>query len=254
MQITVVTSFSPAGYKLYGQRSIETFLRFWPSSVDLVVYYEGAENALPGVAGVDLLETEPCRTFLERHAGNRFASGRQQRPSDIWKGNAVAAGYNYRFDAYKFSRKVFAIAHAARTREGRLFWIDGDTETIAPVDLRVISALLPDGVSLAHLARPEKYSECGFVGYNLDADGTRDFIDAFEAIYAEDRFIAHREWHDSWLFDRLIDELKPTTLPIPHNRSGSPVEASVLGRFLRHYKGDRKNSPQLIAAQRRTSR
>src|SRR5882672_7300386 len=37
----VVTSFNEEGYKRYGEAFIETFLKYWPPSVRLTVFYEG---------------------------------------------------------------------------------------------------------------------------------------------------------------------------------------------------------------------
>lgn len=252
--IQVVTSFSPDGYKLYGRQFIETFRRHWPDDVELVVYHEGVGGRVPGATCVDLLETEPCRSFLKRHAGSKIVSGHEQRRGDKWKSSAQRAGYNFRFDAYKFCRKVFALVDASRERTGKLFWIDADVQTHAPVDIDVIDALLPEGISLCYLDRPGYHSECGVVGYNLDAPGTREFIDAFEAMFADDLFFEYTEWHDSFLFDRLVDELKPAVRTIPQKNRAHPVETSVLGRYMRHFKGKRKDSRAAMEHHIRTAR
>ena len=235
--VTVVTSFSPNGYALYGKTMLHTFRGYWPAEVEIVAYVEG--QSLPGVNCVDLLQVEACRAFLDRHAHNKVVCGRHRRKGHHWKDGAIRGGYNFRFDAYKFARKVFAIADAAKTRTGRLYWVDADCETHARVDIREVLALLPDDVALCYLARPGYHSECGFVGYNLDAGG-RAFIEAFAGVFADDSFQRFSEWHDSYVFDRMIEELKPVTRPIPHT-GGTPVEGSALGRFMRHYKGKRKS-------------
>ena len=237
--ITVVTSWGPKGWKLYGQRFVETFTQYWPESVRLIVYHEGTGHCPPGVRGVDLLDTEPCKSFLSRHRDNRYVRGEVPYPGTVWKRNVE--GRNFRFDAYKFARKVFAIAHAAHKRSGKLFWIDGDVATTARVPETVLHDLLPDDVSLCYLARPGYHSECGFVGYNLALPVTREFLAAFERLYAADEFFQWGEWHDSWLFDRLVERFDPPVKLIPHNHRGQPFDNSpALSPYMTHLKGKRK--------------
>lgn len=224
----VVTSFSNRGYCDYGASFLETYQKYWETP--LLVYHEGCL-----CEGVNLLETEPCKSFVERHDGDLVICGK--KPDRQWK---KLGQYNYRFDAWKFSRKVFAIAHAARrVRRGTLFWVDADIVTHRRVSSAFLESLMPN-VDICHLDRPGYYSECGFVGYNLGSELTWRFIDEFESIYANDLFRPMEEWHDSWIFDRLIDRLKPKTYKIPHTDRGQPFDNSILGHYMTHYKGNRK--------------
>lgn len=250
--LTVVTSFSPAGFQQYGQNFVRTFRQFWPAEVGLRVYHEG-EFDLEGVTCVDLLETEPCRSFLERYVGNPFAEGRQPYPGRAWKEDQRHPR-NFRFDAVKFARKVFAIAHAARAvKSGRLFWIDADMETTAPVRIPFLHKMLPDTVGISHLARPGYHSECGFVGYNLDHPGVLEFIVDFEHVYSADRFFSFAEWHDSFIFDRLLEKSQVKTFEIPHSNRSMPVEHSALRPYFVHYKGARKDNASTMAAHKSRS-
>ena len=238
--ICVVTSFSANGWGEYGRRFAETFLQYWPQSVKLTAYYEGQWHAPEHVAGVDLLDTEPCKSFLERHRHDPVVSGRAMANGQKWKPGLSV--YNFRYDAYKFARKVFAIAHAARQSSGKLFWVDADVETKAVVSEDLLHHLLPDGVSICHLARPGYHSECGFVGYNLEVEPTRQLIEEFERLYSNDEFFDWSEWHDSWLFDRLIEKHKPHTFAIPHNSRGQPFAAApLLSGVFTHHKGKKKD-------------
>ena len=236
--LTVVTSFSNRGFKQYGKTFIRSFRDNWPQSIRLLVYHEGNNPA--GEDGRDLLAVEPCKRFLERHRGCNIVSGRDRHPDKTWKDSAIRNGYNFRFDAYKFARKPFAVADAAReVKRGRLFWIDADVQTVAKVPEKFIVDLLPDDVSISYLARPGYHSECGFVGYNLDR-GPIDFIAALERVYDNDEFFDHQEWHDSHLFDMVLEKLKPRTFRIPHNSRSQPFDHSPLAQYMRHFKGSRK--------------
>lgn len=146
--LTVVTSFGPEGYELYGKKFIETFCQFWPKEVKLICAWEGAAPD-SRLDGFDLLETEPARSFLERHKDNPVIHGAKEAPPAIWGKKGRRLGYSFRHDAYKFARKVFAVAAAAKYADGgRLFWIDADVVTLKSVPVYMLYAALPYTVSL----------------------------------------------------------------------------------------------------------
>lgn len=238
--LTVVTSFSPALYEQVGHRCVESFSRYWPSDAELICYWEKCSN---GLLGYDLLDLEPCKSFLQRHEGNPVVAGKKPRDGCVWGPKARAQGYNFKFDAYKFARKVFAVAHAARcVNKGRLFWLDADIVTNAPVTEDLLKELLPDSVSLCYLPRERYHSETGFVGYNLDRQETHSFLEAFESLYALDAFMQVPQWTDSYIFDWLVAHRKPAVKHIPHNSMSQPFDDSELGSFMTHLKGKRKEA------------
>lgn len=256
----VVTSCSRAGWKLYGERFYRTFGEHWPEEVGLHVFSEDLipEDFFESIAGADagpatrptgfydLLHYSPaCRAFLERHAGNPAAHGRERLPwQDGWTPGKVAAGYNFRYDAFRFAKKVFAI-EAARGEPyalGKLFWVDMDVVTFAPVGLDLLDELLPDDAALSCLDRGATYhSECGFVGYNLAHAEAVDFIMRFALTYATDQVLTLPQWHDSWVFDWLRRQTGIATHAIPHCSRHQPFINSALGRCMDHLKGGSKD-------------
>jgi hypothetical protein len=237
--ITAVTSFSPIGYERYGKTFVETFHKFWPAGVKLVCAYEGP--ALPGVSGFDLLQTEPANSFLERHANNSFVKGRLEYPLSPWGPKARRSGYCFRHDAYKFARKVFALAYVSRHADmGKMFWLDADIITTKPVPESFLHGILPDTASLAYLARHRYHSELGFVGYNLDRLETHSFITAYEKQYSMDLFFNDEAWDDCNQFDYLVQKLRPDTAPIANTNRAYPFDHSRLAEYMRHNKGRRK--------------
>src|SRR3990167_7572143 len=139
MRDAVVTSCSAAGWRQYGLRFVSTFCEYWPCGLPLTVV---SEDELDGMAWHDsaaarrerhfihLLDADPqARAFFERHANNPRAHGKVRESGQTWTGKALASGYNWRYDAFRFANKVFAIRAAARTtshepRDTRLFWLD----------------------------------------------------------------------------------------------------------------------------------
>lgn len=237
---TIVTSFSPEGYERYGRECVESVKAFWPVGSSLICYWEGESPDLE-LEGHDLLSVEPCASFLKRHADNPIICGRKPHPEKPWRPKSLKEGYSFKFDAYKFSRKVFAVAHAAREVEhGKLFWVDADTVTRAPVTSGFLNMLLPNDSCFCYLPRPGYHSELGFVGYNLDKMETRAFIATYEKIYAEDEFVKYDQWDDCFIFDRLLEQIKLPTKPITHSSHKQPFDNSVLGTVMTHMKGNRK--------------
>lgn len=239
--ITVVTSFSPALYKQVGEKCVESFNRYWPSSSQLICYWEGQKPN--GVQGYDLRELEPCKSFLARHKSSKIVAGKEPHRHCLWGPKARAQGYNFKFDAYKFCRKVFAVAHAARlVNEGKLFWLDADIVTNAPVKEDFLKELLSEHVSVCYLARERYHSETGFVGYNLDRVEARTFIDEYERVYASDAFMQLPQWTDSYCLDWLVSHRKPSVKHIPHSSMSQPFDNSELGTVMTHLKGKRKEA------------
>ena len=106
-----MTSCSAAGWEQYGRRFVETYARHWPAEMPL---YLVSEDDLPHAQGVSmqlsLLAHAPAAAFIERHRENARAHGRVRLPGDVgWSESKIAAGYNFRYDAFRFSKKVFAI-------------------------------------------------------------------------------------------------------------------------------------------------
>lgn len=245
MTINCLTSFSPEGWATYARQCVESIRRHWP--VPLTCYWEGKQPE-PKLPGFDLLSLEPCRSFLRRYEHNLVVRGREQTPNGpVWKPKAIVEGYNWRLDVWKFSRKVFAIAHAARQAEtGRLFWIDADVMAHTDVPVEFLTSLLPDGVDVCYIPRDRYHPETGLIGFGLNSQVTRDFIVALEQTYANDQFFHYPEWHDAAIFGYLLPKFPLNTKLIQNNSRRHPFEASVLAEYMVHYKGGRKYKPRLM--------
>lgn len=247
MTITVVSSCSLKGWAEYGERFVTSFNEHWPKDVALYFVSEDAFdfNANGGreVHVLSLWDYGPARRFLTKYQDSKAVHGdaAAPRPSNCtprWRGNS---GYNFRYDAYKFSKKVFAIGQVMwRVKRGKLFWIDADVVTFAPVPTTLFERVLPKEAAISHLARPRYHSECGFVGYNLDNSDTPDFIRTFVSLYEKGDVFALDEWHDSWVFDWLLAATAVPHFAIPTRTSGHPFINSELGMFMDHLKGKRK--------------
>jgi len=249
----VVTSFSNAGYIEYGKKFVDTFLKYWPTDVKLFIYHEGLhppEN--DRIQSINLLrEVGPCVDFLRRHDNNEVAKGRQITNSQRWKQKCIDEGYNFRFDAFKFCRKPFAVQDLLLriNREYsldcvqnavRLFWVDADVVTFQKIPKSKIPFFLPKGIPVSYLGRDTCYSECGFVGYDITTTDARALIHGVANLYANDGVFNISEWHDSFIFDHVKNSLRIKGFNISDGGRGHVFNNSMLGLYMDHLKGDRK--------------
>ena len=246
---TVITTFHEEGLKLYGQKMIDTFEKNWDPSIDLVVY---AENCNPHyltsrVKVIDLLaNSSDCKAFIQRHKNNPEAHG-GLGPHNQNGWNAKKA---FRWEAVRFSYKVFSIAHAVENIDTEwLIWLDADSHTHSKVDVSALDRLCPANTSVCYLGRGEKYhSECGWVAYNLTKANTKEFINRFVGMYKQDTIFNEKEWHDSYIWDVVRKQMTTEGMdfynlnPYPNekNIAGHPFINSELGKYMDHVKGDRK--------------
>lgn len=252
MKVAVVTSCSAQGWQKYGKRCVETFLKFWPIEVDLYLVSEDdidtsslryMANLIPRrFQPVDLNASADARAFMERHKENPKAHGYPKRDPSTWRQRQDPRDYLFRYDAYKFCKKVFAIELVAGMhRPDVLIWLDADTVTHAPVPMSLIDSVLHPDAHIAALMRSGYHSECGFVVYNLRHSYTRVFISTFAKLYATDDVFKINEWHDSFVFDWLCENMKMKMAPIPSKDKSHPFAHSELGLYMDHLKGARKN-------------
>lgn len=245
--LTVCTGWSAAGYRLYGRRFVEGFNRFWPATVDLVAYVE--EPCDMGRHSYRLLSEIPgCMEFLDRHRGKPMPNGRLQTAS--WKENARSLGYNWRFDAWKFSRQGFIPWHAAqRAMTPLLCWLDGDVVTTAAVADQTIEKMLPADKAIAYLGREPKHPDIAFQLYRIIGRGgafAQAVLHRFSQLYASDAVFELPEWHSAYVWKHVVDRTDPgpgATPPVYNltpGGHGHVWQQSPLRAFSDHLKGNRK--------------
>lgn len=246
MKYTVVTTFNQQGLEQYAQRMIDSFEQHWPADVDLIVCAEKCQprSRRLNTQIISALDTSTdLVAFLQRHASNPLAHG-LSGPPDVFNPKK-----QFRWNAVRFSHKVFALETArSRTASGWLIWIDADTHTHSPVTHEWLAMVCPADALASYLGRGERYhSECGWVAYNLDHPGTREFIGDFVDMYRTDSIFREREWHDSYIWDVVrrryhfqhrFHNLNPD--PDTKGLAGHPFINSALGLVMDHVKGERK--------------
>jgi len=157
---------------------------------------------------------------------------------------------NFRFDAIRFSFKIFSLLQALELFKpvDYFAWIDADVRCLKKFSRGDLLQFFPnDNQLMSYLGRTKfpptgVYSECGFLGFNNLHPLTYEFLNRVAVTYKNGEIFAHNEWHDSWIWDqiRLVFENRNVEFK---NISGDAVSTdhpfinSALGIFFDHLKG-----------------
>ena len=257
----VMTSFDVVRQR-WAFRCLDSLIHYWaPRNVEIYVY---VQNATDQVMSVEVPENFHLLTFEKKVPSfyefqTRFADKNLKENYFI-------------FDAIRFAHKTFAIFEHVKAHRGceKLVWIDADVELHRPIDRAFEKKVTDPAFDIAFLDRSElvnpytkgrrMYPECGFVVYNLRSKSGKEFIERFAEAYESGRLFEMAEWHDSFVFQEILDEL------LKSNRQFRPlnianinrVEISdpshvfvscILGEYMDHRKGlrkDLKKSPEFL--------
>jgi hypothetical protein len=233
MALGVCTTFPNDAWDVYARACLESFARFWPCDVQLTVYLDD-----------DALSLQ-CRHALSPRQGmSDVRIGKSSAHDRFLRRNSLGEPADFRYAACRFSHKVAALKatvdRAALDDESHLLWLDADAITTAPVTRDWLAQFLPtQHAHVSYLGRPHfPFSECGFVGYRMSAEG-RAFIDAFWAMYESEALFKLPQWHDSFVFDRVRERFDQAWFKnIAEGASGVHVWLNTpLAERLEHWKG-----------------
>jgi hypothetical protein len=253
MKISVVTTFNEQGYNKYAQRMIRTFLENWPKEVMLYAYAEDCRvlETADNLTVLDLNDSSPeLVRFKQTWKDVPKANGKEEFPPII-ENKKKQNGLGFKWDAIRFSHKVYAIFHCAKNCESdMLIWMDADSVCHSPISLMQLQLFCPSGVDIAFLGRQSLYTECGLYYLNLKSERTKLFLNEFQKMYddAENGIFTLDEWHDSKVFDHVRNTI-PSLIELNWSRDLDknefhPLVSCFWGQFIDHLKGDRKSVGQ----------
>jgi hypothetical protein len=182
--------------------------------------------------------------FKEKWKHVPKAVGQQAIPP-IVPGAKKQAGIGFKWDAVRFSHKVYSIFHCAKICDSDiLIWMDADMVCHSLLHQEKLESMCCKA-DLCFLGRIGKYTECGLYSMNLHSNGIQEFLKKFQYYYddAEQGIFTLEEWHDSFVFDAV----RKTMTLSEHNWAagiitgeGHPLINCEWGAYLDHLKGDRK--------------
>jgi len=253
----VVTTFNAKGYEQYAQKFLKTFSEHWPSSVELWVYTENCNigEKFHNLKLLDLHLVSPeIVKFKNQWKDVPKANG--DVSTDPVRSRRRDAGKGFKWDAVRFSHKVYSIFHCASNSQADiLIWMDADMICHSPINIEQINRLIPEDKDLCYLGREGKYPECGLYSLNLKRNSVQMFLKEFQRMYdqAESGIFELEEWHDSFVFEEVRKKF-PNLNSLswsarlndirPHRTSsqgeGHPLINTDWGGYLDHLKGSRK--------------
>jgi len=165
----------------------------------------------------------------------------------------VGTGYDINWDA-RMGRKTFIEVHAMKQYGGKIFWIDADSITHTHVPEGFLDECLPDDKLCCYLGRDGwYYTESGLIGFNANHPLASRFAKNYIHTFIAGTIFTQPGWHDCWAFDAIRQvfiqrgssgEFVDLAEGLPHGTM-HPFENCAPGRYMHHYKGDRKDTKQL---------
>lgn len=236
----VITGYGPAGFASYGKHCLSSWYQHWPNNYGMTVYVEHNSGLRQTIDARSMPEW--CG-FQQRWAHDPCACGTKPVPGVAWKSKYVRAGYNFRYDAVKFSKMALYTGDSAArlcTRHDSAFlvWLDGDVETVKDIPADFVQTLLVD-CDCVYLGRRGYHSDTGFVAFRLPQ--ALPLATAWADFYVNDTFLAEQEWHSAYLFDRARERCPEVRCKDIADRDRDYYwQGSPLGPYLVHHKGKRK--------------
>jgi hypothetical protein len=231
---SVITSFSPAGWHLYGFKFLETYRAH--CRAPLIVYYEDGQPDVhkyrdEGVTWLPLSMVAHHDAFMER----------LQFP--MMHGN-VGGRYDINYDARQV-RKTLMLSHAVLTHGGKVFWLDADMVVHSDVPEDFLDRMLPDDKLSCYLGRDYMYTESGFLGINAEHPKAQRFVGYLREMALSGAFLTLQGWHDCYIYD-FVRKHYPAELfvnlsaDVPKVPGLHPFVHTELGKYFDHLKGNRK--------------
>lgn len=222
-----MTSFHEEAYEAYAKDCLSTLEKFFPGKI--VAYIEGGSYDHPKVEFRDFWGIKGARDYIEKlkkHPGS----------------NGVLGHYDFRFDASKFCRKVFA-QDAAFDEDQYVFWFDADciVKKPIPAELLVLLVELP----FAYLGRngAAAYTETGWLGFNTQHPDFKAFRAKYLPYFTTGRIFSQlKGWHDCIAFDYAREGITGNNLTPRGMSMDNVIQDSAIGKYVAHLKGPRKFS------------
>lgn len=225
--IEIITTFNDKSYDEY----VERYLKSWDTYLDPVInktLYVDNTNRNYG-SNKKILDLEKSNPELVEFKKRN----KDYKPKD------------FRFDAVRFSHKSFSICHAGLNSSADiLIWLDSDIYMFNTISKEWLSSFLPKGTFTSYLGRSGKFTETGFLAFDLTNPIKHDFFNKWKWYYNTDFIMQGKQGKtDCHVFDLVRQEfesqnrIKTKNLNVPEQ--GHAFE-NVFAPSMSHHKGTGK--------------
>lgn len=231
MSVTIVTTFGPKQYDEYAKYFVDSAIKFIHTDIKVVLY------------------TDVPMTFAKQNFENRILNDCCPNLVEFKKRNQhktipqKTKGWLY--DAVRFSHKSYCIIDAARKcNTDYLIWLDADTEIIAPITKEYLISHIPTQHFVSFLGRDGRYSETGWLGFDIRNKWTQKYFNKWEWYYNTDEIYNLPAQLDCHVFDEVTKQFLVQGKIKAANISPSKITKQHFNQtfvgYLTHYKGNDK--------------
>ena len=243
---SAVTTFN-LSKQPFGLEMIESFYVNWPDDVTLTAFIEGS-NSIDSSKVSKKIKIRDFEETVPEHKKFCIKYGYKKPLTD-----------DFKYNVFRFAHKVYAIFKALQLNKTKyLIWLDSDIKTYRKLPISFLESLVDDVSYLSYLGRDNikikhlRYSECGFLIFNTEHTLHTKFWKNMMIMYDKGKIFDEKEWHDSYIFDvvrktlEISDNLKNINISdlglVDLRNEDHVFVSSVLGKFMDHKKGNRKNN------------
>lgn len=197
--ITLATTFNERGYNAYGKRWIESVSKFWPEETKVNLYLDFDIPNIPN----NFTNISFSETFINHKEFVERINSKFKEQTSNSKLARIAD------KTIKFSYKAFVIGKELKNKNNMFVWLDGDVETLAPIDFRDIKNILGTKFLACQKEKQEyQYShiESGILLFNLEHADTNNFLKSFEEYYHTEKIFSLKKPYDGYVIGKILKE------------------------------------------------
>lgn len=258
MAILFVTTTNDKIFVDYAKVCLKEFDLMAGEDIEMINYVESGSNKIfdesfKKIKNI-ILNSTKHQKFLKYFSNIYEAQGFKIHMVNEKGKKFLAIKPDFRFNAIKFSYKVFAMYEAYKYSIDKnfkyLIWTDADVRFKRKFLVQDLEEFLPSKNELmSYLGRskfptPAKpYSETGFLAFNIHHPNFDNLINDIINTYVSGEIFSFEQWHDCWVFDRVRERYEKDNFKFK-NLSGNfhhlshPYVNTNLGIYFDHFKGD----------------
>lgn len=239
MKIAFITSFNQSYYDMYGKYLVNSFVKYFPTTIPLYVYNE--DLILP--------HTEKNIISMEFNLGDNYQEFIRR---------------NHKSRIKIFAKKAFSWLHACKNIDAdRIIWIDSDCQVIQRVPISFLESICPDDKLTAHMGiwyydkktregnvklnTPIYCPETGFNVINKNHKLFNNFIERYEDYYVSDKGVKLRRFYDNDVFGAVVKSFpEENFVELNPDYHKTPMRRTILGKYFEHYKGKVKRQENFL--------
>lgn len=193
----VATTFDQKGYEIYGQRWIDSVIKYFPSTTKVILYIDFEIKNLP--SNFQIISFNKNFKQYQYKLKNLLA---KKFENTTEKNNIIAQ------KTFQFSYKGFVINNELINKRDKMFiWLDGDVETISKIDQNSIDKIL-DNKFLACQTEKQRYKYPHIESGILIFDTTKPEIELFQKelfnYYTTDNLYTLKKPYDGYIIGKIL--------------------------------------------------